>query len=72
MQSEREQLVAVALRLYRSNGVAGSTLKKVAGAAGIPLGNLYQFKTWDELVHALDACGRESSALLARLSPDST
>lgn len=71
MASKGEQIVAVALRLYRSNGVASTTLKDVAGAAGLPLGNLYYyFKTRDELVRAaLEACEEELRALLARLSP---
>ena len=38
--SKREQIVDMALRLYRTNGMAGTTLKDVAEAAGIPLGNL--------------------------------
>lgn len=71
MQSKREQIVAVALRLYRESGVAGTTLKDVAQASGIPLGNMYYyFKTRDDLVRAaLDACEGELLDLLARLSP---
>lgn len=71
MRSKREHIVAVALRLYRTNGVAGTTLKDVAGAAGVPLGNMYYyFKTRDELVRAaLEACEDELLDLLSRLSP---
>lgn len=71
MQSRREHLVAVALRLYRESGVAGTTLKDVAGAAGVPLGNMYYyFKTRGDLVRAaLDACEGELLDLLARLAP---
>ncbi|WP_102127558.1 TetR/AcrR family transcriptional regulator [Deinococcus planocerae] len=71
MQSKREHIVAVALRLYRESGVAGTTLKDVAGAAGVPLGNMYYyFKTREDLVRAaLDACEAELLDLLARLSP---
>ncbi|MBB5234740.1 AcrR family transcriptional regulator [Deinococcus budaensis] len=71
MPSKREQIVAVALRLYREGGVAGTTLKDVAAAAGLPVGNLYYyFRTRDDLVRAaLQACEGELSDLLARLSP---
>lgn len=71
MQSRRNQIVAVALRLYRGGGVAGTTLKDVAGAAGVPLGNMYYyFKTRAELVDAaLEACEAELLELLERLAP---
>lgn len=61
----------MALRLYREGGVAGTTLKDVAGAAGVPLGNMYYyFKTRGDLVRAaLEACEDELRDLLARLSP---
>lgn len=71
MPGKREQIVDAALRLYRSHGVAGTTLKDVAGAMGLPVGNLYYyFRTRDELVRAaLEACEDELRDLLARLSP---
>lgn len=71
MRSKREHIVDTALRLYRANGVASTTLKDVAEASQIPLGNMYYyFKTRDELVRAaLDACEGELHDLLARLSP---
>lgn len=71
MQSKREQIVAVALRLYRAGGVASTTLKDVAQASGVPLGNLYYyFRTRDDLVRAaLEACEDELRGLLTRLAP---
>lgn len=71
MRGKREHIVDVALRLYRADGVAGTTLKDVAEAAGVPLGNMYYyFRTRDDLVRAaLDACEGELLALLERLAP---
>lgn len=71
MRGKREHIVDTALRLYRANGVAGTTLKDVAGAAGIPLGNMYYyFRTREDLVRAaLEACEGELLDLLAALSP---
>lgn len=63
--------MAAALRRYRTFGVCGSTLKDVAEASGVPLGNLYYyFKTRDELLLAvLDECERQLRALLDDLAP---
>jgi len=71
MHGKRKRIVDVALRLYREGGVAGTTLKDVAEASGVPLGNMYYyFKTRDDLVQAaLDACEAELLDLLARLAP---
>ncbi|WP_019586080.1 TetR/AcrR family transcriptional regulator [Deinococcus apachensis] len=71
MRSKREHIVDTTLRLYRANGVAGTTLKDVAEAAGIPLGNMYYyFKTRDDLVRAaLEACEAELLDLLSTLAP---
>ncbi|AFZ66934.1 TetR/AcrR family transcriptional regulator [Deinococcus peraridilitoris] len=68
-RNKRNQIVTAALQLYRTRSVCDSTLKDVAQAAGIPLGNLYYyFKTRDELIYAvLDGCERELLELLASL-----
>lgn len=69
--TKRGQIVAAALRHYRTFGVGGTTLKNVSEASAVPLGNLYYyFKTRNELVLAvLDECERELQTLLQRLAP---
>lgn len=71
MRSKRDQIVKAALARYRAHGICGTTLKDVAEASGVPLGNLYYyFKTRDDLVLAvLDECEQELRALLDRLAP---
>ncbi|MDL2344862.1 TetR/AcrR family transcriptional regulator [Deinococcus sp. MIMF12] len=70
-RGKREQIVRGALRLYRTRAVCGSTLKDVAAASGVPLGNLYYyFQTREELLLAvLDACEAELRGLLDDLAP---
>ncbi len=69
--TKRTQIVAASLRLYRTLGVGGTTLKDVSEASAVPLGNLYYyFKTRDELVLAvLNECERELQALLQQFAP---
>jgi len=69
--TKRSEIVTAALRLYRTYGVGGTTLKDVSEASAVPLGNLYYyFKTRSELVLAvLDECEWELRTLLQRLSP---
>ncbi|MFC4453863.1 TetR/AcrR family transcriptional regulator [Deinococcus sonorensis] len=71
MRSKRDQIIAAALNRYREAGLGGSTLKDVAEASGVPLGNLYYyFRTKDELVVAvLEACEQELLTLLGELAP---
>lgn len=71
MQSKRVQIIRAALERYRTHAICGSTLKDIAAASGVPLGNLYYyFKTREELLLAvLDECERELQALLDRLAP---
>ncbi len=66
--SKRERLVAAACRLFHTQGVERTTLADIAGAAGVPLGNVYYyFKTKDEIIAAvLDGhAGRIETALAA-------
>jgi AcrR family transcriptional regulator len=52
--TKRERLVESAVRLFYEQGVERTTLADVAGAADVPLGNVYYyFKTKDELVRAV-------------------
>ncbi len=69
MSGKREQIVQAALHLYRSQSICRTSLKDVAEAANMPLGNLYYyFKSRDALLLAvLDSCERELHTLLARL-----
>ena len=71
MSGKREHIVQAALRLYRSQSIGRTTLKDVAQAAEMPLGNLYYyFKSREALLLAvLDECERELQALLSRLEP---
>lgn len=70
-QGKREEIIRAALREYRRNAISGTTLKDVARAAEMPLGNLYYYvKTREELILAvLDECAHDLQALLDRLSP---
>jgi AcrR family transcriptional regulator len=71
MTGKRHDIIQAALTLYRSQSICRTTLKDVAEAARMPLGNLYYyFKSRDALILAvLDECDRELHALLARLEP---
>lgn len=71
VSTKRTEIVAAALRLYRTYGVGGTTLKDVSEASAVPLGNLYYyFKTRSELVlAALDECEWELQTLLRQLAP---
>ncbi|MCH0567033.1 MULTISPECIES: TetR/AcrR family transcriptional regulator [unclassified Streptomyces] len=58
---KRERLVGAASELLHQNGVARTSLAKVAAAADVPLGNVYYyFKTKDELVRAVIAAHAEA------------
>ena len=51
---KRDRLVASACRLFYEQGIERTTLADVAGAADVPLGNVYYyFKTKDDLVRAV-------------------
>ncbi len=50
----REKLVETALRLFRDEGFAATTMRKIANEAEVSLGNAYYyFASKDELVHEL-------------------
>ncbi|MBN0047618.1 TetR/AcrR family transcriptional regulator [Streptomyces actuosus] len=58
---KQERLVRAASELLHENGVARTSLAKVAAAADVPLGNVYYyFKTKDELVQAVIAAHAEA------------
>lgn len=69
--SRRTQIIRAALQRYRTHTVSATTLRDVAAAAGIPVGNLYYyFRSRDDLVlAALEECEQELQALLDRLAP---
>lgn len=69
--TKREDIITAALGLYRAQGICRTTLKDVAAAAGVPLGNLYyHVRTRGELTQAvLDVCEAELDGLLAHLRP---
>lgn len=71
MAGKRDEIIQAALRRYRSHSICRTTLKDVAEASQMPLGNLYYyFKSRDALVLAvLDECERELERLLNRLEP---
>ncbi len=66
---KRERLVAATRRVLHEQGVERSTLADIAGAAGVPVGNVYYyFKTKDELVAAaIDAHAEDIQRILASL-----
>jgi AcrR family transcriptional regulator len=66
--SKRDRLIVSARELLHSQGVERTTLADIAGAAEVPLGNVYYyFKTKDEIVSAVIAAHVEEvrSALAA-------
>jgi TetR/AcrR family transcriptional repressor of nem operon len=69
--SRRAHIIRAALERYRTHAVSGTTLKDVAQAAGLPLGNLYYYvKSRDALVfEVLEECERELRVFLNRLAP---
>ncbi len=53
-QPAREALAEAALELFYRQGVASTSLAEIAGAAGVPTGNVYyHFRTKDALVEAV-------------------
>jgi len=53
---KRERLVAAAAQMLHQQGVEATTLADIAGAAGIPLGNVYYyFKTKNDIITAVIA-----------------
>jgi TetR/AcrR family transcriptional regulator, transcriptional repressor for nem operon len=66
---KRERLIDGARQVFHAQGVETTTLADIAGAANVPVGNVYYyFKTKDELVQAAIAAHREEvSAALASL-----
>ncbi|MEW9528174.1 TetR/AcrR family transcriptional regulator [Microbispora sp. NPDC049125] len=64
----RRRLMTAAARVLHQQGVERTTIADIAGAAGVPVGNVYYyFKTKDELVQAALA---EHSGYLAELTGD--
>lgn len=65
--NKRQQIIQAALEQYRGQTICKTTLKDIAEAAQIPLGNLYYYvKTREELVIAvLDACEQDLQGLLS-------
>lgn len=50
----RERLVETALRLFRTDGFHGTTMRRIATETGVSLGNAYYyFDSKDDLVHEL-------------------
>ncbi len=64
---KRERLVAATRRVLHEQGVERTTLADIAGAADVPVGNVYYyFKTKDELVAAaIDAHAEDIQRTLA-------
>jgi len=57
---KRDRLVGAATRLFHEQGFHRTALADIAGAAGVPLGNVYYyFKTKDDLGAAVAARHRE-------------
>lgn len=53
-EQTRQKLVDVALRRFREDGYAATTMRRIAEEAGVSLGNAYYyFASKDELVHEL-------------------
>ena len=53
-EQTRQKLVDVALRRFREDGYAATTMRRIAQEAGVSLGNAYYyFASKDELVHEL-------------------
>lgn len=53
-QPAREALTEAALELFYRQGVGNTSLADIAGAAGVPIGNVYyHFRTKDALVEAV-------------------
>jgi TetR/AcrR family transcriptional regulator, regulator of biofilm formation and stress response len=51
-RSRRDRIIDVALEVIATHGVAGTSHRKVAAAAGVPLGSMtYYFSGMDELLH---------------------
>ena len=72
---KRERLVAGAREVMHRQGVENTTIADVAGAADVPVGNVYYyFKTKDELIDAAigatpgicEQCSHRSSATAHR------
>lgn len=66
-EGPRERLIAAAARVIYAEGLAGTTLARVAKAARVPLGNVYYwFRKKDALAQAVvDARVGELTALMA-------
>ena len=66
---KRERLVAGAREVMHRQGVENTTIADVAGAADVPVGNVYYyFKTKDELIDAaIEGYARDLRAMLASL-----
>jgi AcrR family transcriptional regulator len=61
-EDKRRRLTAAAAKVLHERGVERTTLADIAGAAGVPVGNVYYyFKTKDDLVRA--ALAEHTSAL---------
>jgi TetR/AcrR family transcriptional regulator, transcriptional repressor for nem operon len=71
---KRERLVAAAREVIHHQGVEKTTIADIAGAADVPVGNVYYyFKTKDDLVEAaIDGYTRDVRALLESLERHST
>jgi AcrR family transcriptional regulator len=72
--NKRERLIEAARQVFHEQGVDASTLADVAGAADVPLGNVYYyFKTKDELIEAaIDAHAAYIQTTLAELDHHGT
>lgn len=64
---KRERLIQAARRVLHQQGVEATTLADIAGAADVPVGNVYYyFKTKDELIEAaIDAHADQIQTTLA-------
>ena len=73
-RGKRERLTEGAREVLHKQGVERTTLADIAGAADVPVGNVYYyFKTKDELVEAaIEAHAEEITARLAALDKHRT
>jgi TetR/AcrR family transcriptional regulator, transcriptional repressor for nem operon len=66
---KRERLIAAAVQLLHQHGIERTTLADIAGAAEVPVGNVYYyFKTKDDIIAAvIEAHARQIRATLGAI-----
>jgi AcrR family transcriptional regulator len=66
-EQTRQRIVEAALRLFEEKGYAGTTMRSVAGEAGVSLGNAYYyFRSKDHLIQGFYDALQERHLALAR------